>query len=168
LSTSKPRPNALDLKCVNDGTHTDSEDGESTPPNDVPTLSRSGSSSNEIMVEIQTKCGERCGLDLAAKVVGLSASGVEVRTNTIGVKAGSRLLSINGSDMRKATPHEASAMLHEADGVVELVFAAPSPSRPSSARKNANGRISLLGRLTGARTPRSGSSLLGDDASLLE
>ena len=153
-----PRPSALDLRCVKSEGVVDEDSGEATPDNASPGGVKRDVAS-EVVLEVVTKVGERLGLDLAD----LPNGGLEIRTNTIGAKPGSRLLKINNVDVRKASPEAVSAMLHEADGVVELRFAATRPKSARGRNTIGNPRMSLLARLTGART----SSKDGDDESLL-
>jgi Ca2+-binding EF-hand superfamily protein len=103
----------------------------------------------EVKLEISTKAGERLGLDLAATTTG----GVEVRANTIGVNAGSRLLSINGQDMRRSAPQEVAAMLLEADGLVELHFAIATPSKWSTFISSSKGSILTWLSSSGSPSP---------------
>ena len=114
----------------------------------------------EVKLEISTKAGERLGWDLAAATTG----GVEVRTNTIGVNAGSRLLSINGQDVRRSAPQEVAVMLLEADGLVELHFAIATPSRWSTFKGSILTWLSSSGSPSPV-LPATGSRQSGDTGS---
>ena len=114
----------------------------------------------EVKLEISTKAGERLGWDLAAATTG----GVEVRTNTIGVNAGSRLLSINGQDVRRSAPQEVAVMLLEADGLVELHFAIATPSRWSTFKGSILTWLSSSGSPSPV-LPAAGSRQSGDTGS---
>eukprot|EP00900_Chrysochromulina_parva_P025012 jgi/Chrpa1/7144/Chrysochromulina_OHIO_Genome00021539-RA len=114
----------------------------------------------EVKLEISTKAGERLGWDLAAATTG----GVEVRTNTIGVNAGSRLLSINGQNVRRSAPQEVAVMLLEADGLVELHFAIATPSRWSTFKGSILTWLSSSGSPSPV-LPATGSRQSGDTGS---
>lgn len=135
----------------------DDEEGETPPAPDAPA---------DQVVEIKTTAGERLGIDLAESAWG----GTEAKTNTIGVKVGSRLLSMDvvlpypeHTDLRRTHPSKVAIMLREADGTITLTFSPPPRSQRSAwSARPGSARTSLLARLTGSRGKDTSPSLLAD------
>ena len=115
----------------------------------------------EITISVNTVEGQRLGIALEDRSGGdgCELHGAHLGSAIATVPEGSRLLSINGVNVKRATATHASGLLVKADGPCSLRFSLPVPAPPTRlAAARSRARTPLLSLF--ARNRQQGTSLL--------